>query len=33
VIASPPLEATQFQVETLGLASVFYESGLAINVM
>jgi hypothetical protein len=32
VIASPPLEATDFQVENLRWPSVFYESGLAINV-
>ncbi len=33
VIASPPLEATTFQVEDLRMSYVFYESGLAINVM
>jgi hypothetical protein len=33
VIASPPLEATSFQVENIRMAYVFYESGLAINVM
>jgi hypothetical protein len=33
VIASPPLEATMFQVESLRMAYVFYESGLSINVM
>ena len=33
VISSPPLEATMFQVETLRIAYVFYESGLSINVM
>lgn len=33
VIASPPLEATAFQVEDLKMAYVFYESGLSINVM
>ena len=33
VIASPPLEATDFQVETLRFTYVFYESGLSINVM
>ena len=33
VIASPPLEATAFQVEDLRMAYVFYESGLSINVM
>ena len=32
VIASPPLEATDFQVENLRWPYVFYESGLAINV-
>jgi hypothetical protein len=32
-IASPPLEATMFQVENIKMAYVFYESGLAINVM
>ncbi len=32
-IASPPLEATSFQVETLRFDYVFYESGLSINVM
>jgi hypothetical protein len=32
VIASPPLEATDFQVENLRWPSDFYESGLAINV-
>jgi hypothetical protein len=32
VIASPPLEATDFQVENLRWPAVFYESGLAINV-
>jgi hypothetical protein len=32
-IASPPLEATAFQVEDLRMAYVFYESGLSINVM
>lgn len=32
-IASPPLEATAFQVENLRIAYVFYESGLSINVM
>ena len=33
VIASRPLEASAFQVENLRMAYVFYESGLAINVM
>jgi hypothetical protein len=33
VIASPPLEATAFEVENLRIAYVFYESGLSINVM
>ena len=33
VIASPPLEATAFQVENLRIAYVFYQSGLSINVM
>jgi hypothetical protein len=33
VISSRPLEATMFQVETLRMAYVFYESGLSINVM
>ncbi|WP_410626819.1 phage tail protein [Amycolatopsis sp. cmx-8-4] len=33
VIASPPLEATGFQVENIRMAYVFYESGLSINVM
>lgn len=33
VIASPPLEASAFQVENLSMAYVFYESGLSINVM
>jgi len=33
VIASRPLEATSFQVESLRMAYVFYESGLSINVM
>src|SRR5579871_1536018 len=32
-IASPPLEATAFQVENIRMAYVFYESGLSINVM
>jgi hypothetical protein len=33
VIASPPLEATDFQVENIRWPSVFYENGLAINVL
>jgi hypothetical protein len=33
VIASPPLEATGFQVENIRIAYVFYKSGLSINVM
>ena len=33
VIESRPLEATQFQVENIRMAYVFYESGLSINVM
>ena len=33
VISSPPLEATAFQVESIRMAYVFYESGLSINVM
>jgi hypothetical protein len=32
-IASPPLEATAFEVEGIRMAYVFYESGLSINVM
>ncbi len=33
VIASPPLEATEFQVEGVRWTYVFYESGLSINVL
>src|SRR5580765_7357332 len=33
VIASKPLEATTFQVENIRWTHVFYESGLAINVL
>ncbi|MDR6507220.1 phage tail protein [Arthrobacter oryzae] len=33
VIGSRPLEATAFDVDGLRMAYVFYESGLAINVM
>lgn len=32
-IASPPLEATMFEVGNIRMAYVFYESGLSINVM
>jgi hypothetical protein len=32
-IASRPLEATQFEVDGLRMTYVFYESGLAVNVM
>jgi hypothetical protein len=33
VIASRPLEASQFEVDGIRMAYVFYESGLSINVM
>lgn len=33
VIASKPLEATEFEVDGIRMAYVFYESGLSINVM
>jgi hypothetical protein len=33
VIASTPLEATEFEVEGIRWAYVFYESGLSINVL
>jgi hypothetical protein len=33
VIGSPALEATEFQVENIRWAYVFYESGLSINVL
>ncbi|MBX7110271.1 MAG: phage tail protein [Dehalococcoidia bacterium] len=33
VIASRPLEASDFQVDNLHMAYVFYENGLSINVM
>jgi hypothetical protein len=33
VIASPPLEATEFEVDGIRMAYVFYESGLSVNVM
>ncbi|GAA2246852.1 phage tail protein [Herbiconiux moechotypicola] len=32
-IASPPLEATEFEVAGIRMAYVFYQSGLSINVM
>jgi hypothetical protein len=32
-IASPPLEATSFEVENIRWTYVFYESGLSINVL
>ena len=32
-IASPPLEATAFEVEGIRWAYVFYQSGLSINVL
>ena len=32
-IASPALEATEFEVDGIRMAYVFYESGLSINVM
>src|SRR5689334_17662145 len=32
-ISSRPLEATEFEVERIRMAYVFYESGLSINVM
>lgn len=32
-IASPPLEATMFEVEGIKWAYVFYQSGLSINVL
>lgn len=32
-IASPPLEATAFEVDGIRMAYVFYQSGLSINVM
>jgi len=31
--AARPLETARFQVENLGIAYVFYEDGLAVNVM
>ena len=33
VIASPPLEATAFEVDGIRWAYVFYESGLSVNVL
>jgi hypothetical protein len=33
VIASPPLEATSFEVDGVRWTYVFYESGLSINVL
>lgn len=33
VIVSPPLEATEFEVDGIRMAYVFYESGLSINAM
>ena len=33
VISSPPLEASDFQVENIRWPYVFYKSGLAINVL
>jgi hypothetical protein len=33
VIESPPLEATEFEVEGIRWAYVFYESGLSINAL
>jgi hypothetical protein len=33
VISSRPLEATEFQVENIRWAYVFYESGLSVNVL
>jgi hypothetical protein len=33
VIASPPLEASDFQVENIRWTYVFYESGLSINLL
>src|SRR6187397_1053070 len=33
VIASPPLQATTFEVENIRWTYVFYESGLSINVL
>jgi len=33
VISSPPLEATDFQVQNIRWPHVFYENGLAVNVL
>ena len=33
VIESPPLEATEFELENIRWTYVFYESGLSINVL
>jgi hypothetical protein len=33
VVSARPLEATEFQVENIRMAYVFYEDGLSINVM
>jgi len=33
VISSPVLEASEFQVENIRMAYLFYQSGLSINVM
>jgi hypothetical protein len=33
VLASTPLEATPFEVDGMRMAYVFYESGLAVNVL
>ncbi len=33
VMGSPPLEATEFEVDGIRMAYVFYENGLSINVM
>lgn len=33
VISARPLEATEFQVENIRMAYVFYENGLSVNVM
>ncbi len=33
VIGAPPLEATEFEVEGIRMAYVFYRSGLSVNVM
>ncbi|MFD2421739.1 phage tail protein [Amycolatopsis pigmentata] len=33
VISARPLEATEFEVENIRMAYVFYENGLSVNVM